>query len=50
MRANVDEDNYLSTILKNGSVVAAHINASATWVRSVDWMIIKYSVGFILHK
>ena len=50
MRADVDEDNSLSLIFKNGSAVAADVDASAALVRSIDWMIIECSVKFILQK
>ena len=50
MCANVDEDNHLAMILKNGSVVAADVDASAAWVRSIDRMIIEYPVKSVMHK
>ena len=50
MPANVDENDRLSVNLKNGPIVTADIDASAAWVRALDWMIIEYPVKFILHK
>lgn len=50
MCADVNEDNQLSMILKDGAVIAADVNASTVWVCSIDGVVIEYPAKFFLYK